>query len=192
MLGVLPEALLPGMDYKQLFDRWVMLATLPEEDRKSLVESMHEEVTTSVQAFAGLGAVEMDKILKGVEYPKREIYIKTVAPVLALAAFDGYLLALMEKGVNPQTADLVSRESTKGLGERWSVAYGKDQNISILQKIDPITGLILSKMQEVRVNQMLSFYPEIIDLPYKITEKLHQYIGWAVHQGYVLGVMEQE
>lgn len=179
-------------DYKQLFDRWVMLTTLPEEDRKSLVELMHEEVTTSVQAFAGLGAVEMDKILKAAEYPKRETYIKTAAPVLALAAFDGYLLALMEKGINPQTADLVSRGSTKGLGERWSAAYGKDQNISILQEIDPITGLILGKMQEVRVNQMLSFYPEIIDLPYKITEKLHQYIGWAVHQGYVLGVMEQQ
>jgi len=179
------------MDYKALFDRWVMLTTLPEEDRKALVESMHEEVTTSVQAFAGLAAVEMDKILKEADYPKRETYIKTAAPVLALSAFDGYLLALMELGVNPQTAKLTTREQTKGLGERWSTAYGQDQNVSIIQKIDPIVGLILGKMQEVRVNQMLSFFPEIIDLPYKVTEKLHQYLGWAVHQGYVLGVMEQ-
>lgn len=180
------------MDYKQLFDRWVMLTTLPEEDRKSLVDKMHEEVTTSVQAFAGLSAVEMDKILKETEYPKRETYIKTAAPVLALAAFDGYLLSLMEHGINPQTTDLAAKETTKGLGERWSEAYGRDQNISYLQKIDPIIGLILGKMQEVRVNQLLSFYPEIVDLPYKVTEKLHQYVGWAVHQGYVLGVMEQQ
>jgi len=178
-------------DYKQLFDRWVILTTLPENDRKALVERMHEEVTTGVQALSGLAIAEVNKVLEEARYEKRETYIKTMAPILALSAFDGYLLSLMEKGVNPQTTDLAKNEKTKGLGERWSRAYQKDQNISILQDIDPIIGLILGKMYEVRVNQMLSFYPDIIELPYKTTEKLHQYIGWAVHQGYVFGVMEQ-
>lgn len=179
------------MDYKQLFDRWVLLTTLPEEDRKALVERIHTEVTTSVQAFAGLAAVEIDKTLADASYEKKDQYVKTVAPVLALAAFDGYLLSLMERGINPQTIDLAGVEKTSGLGERWSAGYGKDQNITTLKAIDPIIVLLLAKMQEVRVNQMLSFYPEIIELPYKVTEKLHQYIGWAVNQGYVLGVMEQ-
>lgn len=180
------------MDYKQLFDRWAMLTTLPESDRKALVERMHEEVTTSVQAFAGLAAVEIDRVLKDTSFEKRESYIKTAAPVLALAAFDGYLLSLMEHGLNPQTVDLATRGSTKGLGDRWSEGYKTNQHITILEKIDPIIGLILGKMHEVRANQMLSFFPEVVDLPYKVTEKLNQYIGWAVHQGYVLGVMEQQ
>ena len=58
--------------------------------------------------------------------------------------------------------------------------------------LDPIVGLILAKMYELRVNQLLSFHPEIVELPYKVTEKVHQYVGWAVHQGYIMGVMETE
>lgn len=180
------------MDYKQLFDRWVMLTTLSEDDRKALVTRMHEEVTTGVQAMAGLAVAEVAKVFEGGNYEKHEEYIKTLAPILALAAFDGYLLSLMERGVNPQTADLTARESTKQLGERWSKGYKKDQNASYLDKIDPILTLILNKIYELRVNQMLSFHPESVELPYKVIEKVHQYIGWAVHQGYVLGVMEQE
>lgn len=180
------------MDYKALFERWVALTTMAEDDRKTLVERIHEEVTVGVQALAGVAAQEIDKVLSDATYDKKEAYLKLAAPVLALAAFDGYLLSLMERGINPQTASLVENEQTKGLGERWSKGYEKDQNASMIQKIDPIIGLFLNRMHELRVNQMLSFHPEIIDLPYKTTEKLNQYFGWAVYQGYVMGALESE
>lgn len=180
------------MDYKQLFDRWVALTVLPEHDRKALVERMHEEVTSGVAALGALAAAEVSTCLEDAKYDKREEYLKSVVPILALAAFDGYLLSLMERRINPQEADLRGRDTTKGLGERWSRGYEKDQNGPYLHKTDPIIGLILNKIYELRVNQVLSFHPEIVELPYRVTEKLHQYIGWCVHQGYVLGTMEQE
>ncbi len=180
------------MNYKELFERWVALSTMDEKDRQSLVERIHEEVTVGVQALAGVAAQEMEKVLGEANYGSKETYLKLAAPVLALAAFDGYLMSLMERGINPQTASLTENEQTKGLGERWSAAYQKDQNTSYIQKIDPIISLLLHRMQELRVNQILSFHPEIVDLPYKTTEKLNQYFGWAVYQGYVMGAMESE
>ena len=180
------------MDYLQLWDRWAAQTTLSENDRRAMVDSLHEEVVTGVQALAGLAVGEMGKLLEEAKYDKQEAYIAAVMPVVALAALDGYLLFLMEEKINPLTANLAANDKTKGLGQAWSKKYQTDQNASYLSKADQIVGLLLGKIHELRVNQALSFHPEIVELPYKTTEKLHQYIGWAVRQGYVLGRMEKE
>lgn len=180
------------MDYTQLWDRWAALTMLSEDDRKSLLGKLHQEVISGVQALAGLAANEMATVLDEAKYDKKDAYIEAVSPVAALGALDGYLLALMERNINPQTAHLAGNDSVKGLGERWSTVYKKDQCASYLDAIDPIIMLLLQKIQELRVNQALSFHPEIVELPYKTAEKLHQYLGWCVHQGYVLGILEQE
>ena len=98
----------------------------------------------------------------------------------------------MERGVNPQKANLAAIAATKELGKRWSEGHKKDQNKSYINAIDPIIVLMLERIYDLRVNQTLSFHPEIVELPYKVTEKIHQYLGWAVYQGYVIGVMEDE
>lgn len=180
------------MDYKQLWDRWVALTLLSEEDRTDMVERLHEEVTSGVTALATLANAQVAKILADVKYEKADEYLKAIAPVTALAALDGYFLSLMEHGVNPQTAALSSVSATKGLGERWNRGHKKDQNKSYITAIDPILVLMLERIYDLRVNQTLSFHPEIVNLAYKITEKIHQYLGWAVYQGYVIGVMERE
>lgn len=180
------------MDYKQLFDRWVALTVLSEDERKRLVGTLHEEVRNGVEVLAVLAADEVKKILDNAQYAQREEYLKTLAPVLALAALDGYLLSLMERGINPETAVLSTKETTRGLGERWSRAYERDQNTSYLDNIDPIIALLLGRISDLRVNQLLALHSGIVELPYKVTEKIHQYVGWSVHQGYVLGVMEQD
>lgn len=179
-------------DYKQLWDRWVALTTLSEDDRKNLLSRLHGEVISGVQALATLATDEMGKILDDAKYPQRDAYLEAIAPVAALGALDGYLFALMERGVNPQTASLATNERTNELGNRWSKAYEKDQNASYFDAGDPIVMLLLEKIQDLRINQALSFHDEIVELPYKVTEHLHQYLGWCVHQGYVFGVMEQE
>lgn len=180
------------MNYTELFERWVTMTTLPEDDRKKLIDRLHESVVTTVQALAGLAASEMGRILDEAKFEKRDEYIQVVTPVIALGTLDGYIFSLMVSGVNPETADLSKQEKTKVLADTWGKSYEKDQNISYLNKVDPIVGLFLGKISELRVNQALSFYPTIVDLPYKTTEKLHQYIGWSVHQGYVLGAIEGE
>jgi len=180
------------MNYTELFERWVTLTTLSEDDRKKLIDRLHESVITTVQALAGLASSEMGRVLDEAKFEKRDEYLKAVAPVAALGALDGYLLSLMVSGINPETADLTKNEKVKELADMWGKQYEKDQNVSYLDKVDPIIGLFLGKITELRVNQSLAFYPTIIDLPYKTTEKLHQYLGWAVHQGYVLGAIEEE
>lgn len=180
------------MDYKQLWDRWVALTLLSEEDRAEMIEQLHEEVTSGVTALATLANAQMGKLLADAKYPKAEEYLKALAPVSALAALDGYLLSLMEHGINPQKANLSKKSTTKGLGQRWSVGHKKDQNRSYIDKIDPMIQLMLERIYDLRVNQSLSFHPEIVELPYSVTEKLHQYLGWSVYQGYVIGRMEAE
>ncbi|MCL4200205.1 hypothetical protein KJZ67_02590 [Patescibacteria group bacterium] len=180
------------MDYKQLWDRWVSLTLLTEEDRAEMIERLHEEVTSGITALATLGVAQMEKVLAEQAYGKKDEYLKAVAPVVALSALDGYFLSLMERGIHPQKADLAKQESTKAVGETWSRGHQKDQNKSYVEKIDPVVILMLERIYDLRVNQTLSFHPEIVELPYKVTEKLHQYIGWAVYQGYVIGEMENE
>lgn len=179
------------MDYRQLWDRWIALTILPEDDRQDLVEHLHEEITSGVTALATLANAQMGKLLADAKYAKEEEYLKAVAPVTALAALDGYFLSLMERGINPQKERLSENEKTSGLAKQWSAGHEKDQNRSIIDKIDPVVTLMLERIYDLRVNQILSFQPEIVEQPYKLTEKLHQYIGWAVYQGYVLGALEQ-
>ena len=180
------------MEYRQLWDRWIAITILSEEDRQDLVEHLHEEITSGVTALATLANAQMGKLLSDVQYGKAEEYLKSVAPVTALAALDGYFLSLMERGINPQKERLSEKNTTKGLAKVWSTGHEKDQNRSYIDKIDSVIVLMLERIFDLRVNQILSFHPDIVEQPYKITEKLHQYIGWAVYQGYVLGVIEQE
>ena len=175
-----------------MWDRWIALTILSEEDRQDLVENLHEEITSGVTALATLANAQMGKMLNEAKYEKAEDYLRAVAPVTALAALDGYFLSLMERGINPQKERLAEKKLTVGLAKRWSQGHEKDQNRSYIDKIDPIIALLLERIYELPVNQILSFHPEIVEQPYKINEKLHQYIGWAVYQGYVLGVLEKE
>ncbi len=180
------------MNYTQLFDRWVALTTLSEKDRGDLLNNLHEEVVSGTQTFASLACSEMGRVLDEAGYKERNVYLEAIAPVVAMAALDGYLLSKIERGVNPITEKLASQESSKGLGNRWSTQFQKDQSRSYIDKIDPIVEMLLQKIQDLRINQAISFHKEIIDLPYKSVEQVHQYIGWCIHQGYVLGVLEQE
>jgi len=180
------------MNYLQFFDRWVALTTLSEKDRAELLNNLHEEVVSGTQTLASLACSEMGRVLDEVSYQARDIYLEAVAPVVSMAALDGYLLSKIELGINPQAEKLVLKESTNGLGNRWSAQFQSDQSRSYIDKIDPIVGMILQRIQDLRINQAISFYKDVIDLPYKTVEQMHQYIGWCVYQGYVLGVIEQE
>ena len=180
------------MNYIQLFDRWVALTTLSEKDRTDLLQNLHEEVVSGTQTLASLACSEMGRVLDEAKYEARNAYLEAIAPVVSMAALDGYLLSKIELGVNPQEEKLALRESTKGLGNRWSTQFQSDQSRSYIDKIDPIVGMLLQRIQDLRINQAISFYKDVIDLPYKAVEQVHQYIGWCVYQGYVLGVVEQE
>lgn len=179
-------------DYLSLWNRCVALSVLPDEDRKTLVGNLHPEARAGIEMLGSAAAAEMWEIIKDNGFSKKDEYLQAAGPVIIWSALGGYCLYLMTQNVNPLTTDLKGAEDTKNLGNRWTGQFQKDQNKSYIDKIDPIVAMILGKISELRVNQLLSLVPEIIDLPYKTTERLNQYIGWSVNQGFVLGVMESE
>lgn len=177
-------------DYISLYERWVALQVMPDEDRKTLLEHLHEEVKAGLEVLGNIAVSEMQKILQDVPFEKKDDYLKTAGTILTFSALGGYTLYLLTQNINPLEEDLKDRKQTSGLGAKWIEQFQKDQNASYRDKIDPIISLFLGKIQELRINQLLALYPEVVDLPYKIIEKLHQYIGWAAFQGFVLGEME--
>lgn len=180
------------MDYQNFWERWLALTTLSEVDRKRLISRLHEEVRSGAEVLGALAASQMGQLLDHAHFAGKAAYLTAVTPVVTLAALDGYLLSLIIQGKNPEKMDLVDEMNTAQLGKMWSDHYEKDQNKSYLDKMDSIITMMLSKIYELRVNQALSLYPEIIKLPYQVTEKLHDSIAWATFQGYILGVMESE
>lgn len=179
-------------DYLSLWDRWIAFSVLSQEDGKTLLQNLHEEVRAGIEMLGSISLSEMAEIFKGVEFAQKDDYLKAAGPVLIFSCLNGYSLYLISEDVNPLTAQLKDRRSTEKLGELWTNQYRKDQNQPYLDAIDPFVSLILGRIQEIRVNQLLAFIPEVVSLPYKITERLHQSIGWSVYQGFVLGVMEKK
>src|SRR3989344_6443704 len=179
-------------DYLSLWNRMLALSVLPDEDRKALVGNLHPETRAGIEMLGSVAAAQMREILKDGAFDKKDDYLKAAGPVLIWSALNGYCLYLMTQNVNPLTTDLKGREDTKNLGNRWIGQFQRDQNRSYIEKIDPIVSMLLGKISELRVNQLLALVPQVIDLPYKTTERLNQHIGWAVYQGFVLGVMESE
>lgn len=179
------------MDYLTLWDRWIALSALPEKDRSTLMDKLSKNVTKATQTLAILSAAEIKQQFEKIAYKEWNTYLEIVTPLLMLGALDGYLLSLMAKGENPMTNNTKSEKSSDNLSDSWAALYQKDQCKSYVEQIDPIVSLLLQKIQELRVNQILALYPEIIKLPYEVTERLNQYVGWSVQQGYVLGLIEK-
>lgn len=180
------------MDYLELWNRWVELTTLSEKDRATMMDNLSENVTKASQALAMLSAAEMKQQLEKHGYKEWNTYLETATPILMLGTLDGYLLSLMVQGNNPLNINEKSIKTSDNLSDRWQEVYQKDQGRSYTEQIDPIISLFLQKIQELRVNQILALHPDIIKLPYETTERLTQYIGWSIRQGYVLGLLQEK
>lgn len=177
------------MDYLELWNRWVALTTLSEKDRSTMIGKLSGGVTEAVQTLTVLTVAEMKNQLEKSHYKELDKYLETAAPIVNLAVLDGYLLSLIVQGKNPMKTDIEKNMPQDNISDRWSVEYEKDECKEYLDQIDPIVSLFLQKIQELRVNQILVIYPEIVQQPYETTERLNQYIGWAIRQGYVLGLV---
>ncbi len=180
------------LDYQKLWDRWTGLMMLPETDYKHLLTLLHEEMKAGIEFLGTIVGSEGEAILKDISFSKKKEYLKALVPLANVSALFGYLLFLMTKGVNPDEANLSRREETKGLGAAYMEQFQKDQNASYIRNISPLHSLFLEKVYELRVNQLVAAVPESVDLPYKVIEGIHQYLRWSAHQGFVLGMMEEQ
>ena len=180
------------LNYRDIWERYSGVSLLSEEDAKEYLSRLHEELKAGLEMMGGVAGAEVAEVLKDVSVEKKDALLQAIATILTFTALAGYTLYLVEHGVNPLGVDLKDRESTKGLGNRWMEGYKRDQHQPLLQVIDPLVKLMLGNIRDIRMNQLLAIRPDIIELPYKTTERIAQYIGWAAHEGYVLGVMESQ
>lgn len=178
--------------YLNIWERWEGLMQLTREDQKEVFDHLHKEVQAGISILAGVALEEMKLVLKDVGYSKKDAFLDSAETILVFSLFSGYSFFLLTQKINPLKNDLSGRKSVENLGHRWMEQFEKDQNQKYLAKIDPIYGLMLTRMYELRVNQLLAMHPEIVDYAYQIVEGLNQYVGWAVRQGYILGMIEQE
>lgn len=60
-----------------------------------------------------------------------------------------------------------------------------------IKRIDPMFQLMLDKIAEIRIEQLIALSPELIKWPYQSIVAIQQHISWCVYQGYLLGEFEQ-
>ncbi|MBI4066207.1 hypothetical protein HY411_00675 [Candidatus Gottesmanbacteria bacterium] len=180
------------VNYSDIWERYSAVSLLSEEDAKEYLVRLHEELKAGLELMGSVAGSEVVEILKDVSVEKKDALLQTIATILTYTALAGYTLYLVEHGVNPLGVDLKDRETTKGLGSRWMEGYKKDQHQTVEKAIDPIIKLMLDNIRDIRTNQLLALRPDIIDLPYKTSERVFQYLGWAAHEGYILAVLESQ
>lgn len=83
------------------------------------------------------------------------------------------------------------RNSTTQLGELWVQAFDKKELDKKIKSIDPVIQLMLDKIAEMRLEQLIALTPEIIKWKYQSVVTIQQHISWCVYQGYLLGEFEQ-
>ena len=101
-------------------------------------------------------------------------------------------MCIRDSNIDPQAINLLAQESTNGLGSEWVKNYDADMNKSLLEKIDPILSLIMEKETQEKMNRLLVEFRDLAELKYKDMNIIETFINWSAHQGYILGMLENE
>lgn len=175
-----------------IWDRWLAFASLPKDDVATLVNSLHQEVRAGCDVIGKVACEEMEKILKkGTSFAEKDPYLRYTSLITVGAGYSGYFISLLVQNINPTTSNLKTRLATEQLGSAWAEGYEKNEHKNIIEKLDPMVHYILRQASDIKIDQQLALCPSVVNLPYRITERLNEYIKWCVYQGYVLGDLEQ-
>lgn len=178
------------VNYRDIWERYSGVSLLSDEDAKEYLSRLHEELKAGLEMMGSIAGAEVEVLLKDVSLEKKEEFLKAAATVFTFTALAGYTLYLVQHGINPLGVDLKDRQETKDLGARWMEGYKKDQHQPLIASIDPVVKLMLDAIVDIRTNQLLALRPDMIELAYKTAARIVQYIGWSVHEGYILGLLE--
>jgi hypothetical protein len=177
-------------DYQLLFLRIMAMIQLKHEDRKEVIGKLHTELKSGIITVGGIAIEQIQMMFKEEKTPFPDNFEKISEPIIMSSVTDGYLMNHVISGIDPTEKKLTDNKETEQLGNKWIASYEKDQHASYIATIDPIISLMITTVYELRSNQLISEFPGLIDLPYKLTEKLNQYLRWSIVMGYVLGMME--
>lgn len=177
-------------DYKSIFVQWTGLLNQDIKSRKQFLEFLHLETQKGFDVIVRIAIEELEQQVT--EKPLLEKIRQELETSFSVCVFSGYLLFLVSSEIDPKKENLVARSQTNELGSVWIQNYEKDQGKSLLLKIDPILSLFLEKTKQSEMNKIMYVFPEIIKSSYEQIGKIETFLNWAVHQGFILGILEQE
>lgn len=178
-------------NHNDLWNRWLALASLPKEDVATLINSLHQEVRAGCELIGKAAHEEMKKIVRDTSFTEKDAYLNYASTINVGAAYSGYLIFLIVNTIDPTSTSLKARSSTERLGSVWVEGYEKDEHKTIIETMNPWTLHILRQATDIKIDQQLALCPSVVNQPYRITERLNEYIKWSVYQGYVLGYLEK-
>lgn len=177
-------------DYKSVWVKWIAFLNMDLKFRKNFLESLHVEVTRGFDVVAKIGIEEIEA---NFDDKKMLGEIKSdVERILSVSVWAGYSLFLIHKGIDPEEKNLVASKKTNKLGQVWMENYERDQNKSLLTKIDPFISILIEKQTDLQMNMLFLNFPKIQRGPYFQISNIATYANWAAHQGYIFGMIEAE
>lgn len=177
-------------DYKSIWIKWVAMMQLDLKSRREMLALLHTEVTKGFDVVTKIAVEEIESNIADKE--KLETCMEAIEEYIAFSVYGGYMLFLITHSIDPQTMNLLAQESTNGLGSEWVKNYDIDMNKSLLEKIDPILSLIMEKETQEKMNRLLVEFKDLAELKYKDMNLIEAFINWSAHQGYILGMLENE
>lgn len=178
-------------DYKSLYVKWLAFFQLPEKERIDIVNQLHDEVKKGFDVITRLAIEELESEIsdKGL-YQKIKAFLEGQ---IAFSVYGGYLLFLIDNGIDPEKAKLKERVETSMLGTEWMMYYESSlMNKGLVMNIDPISSLFLEKGTQGRLNLLFLQFPELMKITCKEANALEKFLNWGAHQGYILGMLEEK
>ncbi len=179
-----------AMDYNSIWIKWVAMMQLDLKSRREMLASLHTEVTKGFDVVTKIAVEEIEGNISN--QANLKIYMEAIEEYIAFSVYGGYMLFLITHNIDPQVMNLLAQESTNKLGSKWVKNYEIDMNKSLLEKIDPMFSLIMEKGTQEKMNMLLVEFEDLADLKYKEMNIIETFINWAAHQGYILGILENE
>ena len=177
-------------DYTVIFTDWMKLLDKDVASRKKFIDSLHFETQKGFDVVVRIATEELHSQVSDTQLLEK--ISKELEFSLSVCVLSGYMLFLVDSGIDPLKDNLIARTETNELGNRWIADYEKDEGKSLLLKVDPILSMFLEKTQQGETNRLFVVHPEIIESSYKHIGKIQTFFNWAAHQGFIVGVLEQE
>ncbi len=177
-------------DYVTIWTEWMKLLNKDVKSRKQFLDSLHFETQKGFDVIVRIATEELEQQVSDKHLLKK--INEELEFSLSVCVLSGYLLFLVSLEIDPKKENLIARTQTNKLGNVWIENYDKDQGRSLLLKIDPILSLFLEKTKQSELNRMIYIFPEVIKFSYEQVGKIETFLSWASHQGFILGILEQE
>jgi hypothetical protein len=175
-------------DYQAIWIKWEALLSSDIKERKDLLDNLNIEVK---KGFDVIVRIATEEIIS--QSNNKFVNIKEeLEKNLAILAFAGYLLYLVQSGTDPKEANLVAKTSTSELGTVWMESFEKDKGIGYVEQLDPVFSLLLDSRKQSCIDSLMNKEKELPQLSYQLIHMMELYFLWTAQQGYIFGIIENE